>query len=358
MKRFLILLSLSFTILVNNLYSQNFYNVDFTDLEVALEEPEKVKTLNLCYDGSVNWLIEHAAKFTALKELRLYRADLSNNSLPFGQLLNLEHLALIECGLSIVPTGILRLSKLKKLNLSQNNMMDLELLQDLDQLESLVLRFTPIDETKEYIGNWPNLKELYLVKNELTTFHNKILDLKNLEVLSWSGQKKDWDVDITIPKEIKKLHKLRRLYLYNLWLFELPKTIGSLHNLEVLDISRNFFHEFPKSMKRLKKLRKLDVNRVELNLEQLQIISKLRWLKELDLTGSLSIDEYISENSLRKKHSSSFSSSLLKEKEVLKFLKKLKRFKQLEYLNLTNNKIKNLPKYLQLRVEKGLELYY
>lgn len=238
MKRFLILLSLCITIFVNSLNGQSLY-LDYTDLDVALEHPKDVKRLTIRFDESVSWLIEHAAKFTALKQLRLHRADLSNRSLPFEHLPSLESLELVECGLSSVPKGILKLSKLKKLDLSRNRKMNLELLQDLDQLESLTLRFTPIDERKEYIGNWPSLKVLVLDDNELTVFPEKIFKLKNLEVLSWASQKSYQDETIVIPEKICELSKLRGLFLENLWLNKLPENIGCLRNLEVLDISQN-----------------------------------------------------------------------------------------------------------------------
>ncbi len=79
---------------------------------------------------------------------------------------------------------------------------------------------------------------LNLTSQRLVRFPDKILQLKELEVLILN-----FNAITTIPCKISKLTKLRRIYLYANPVKTLPETIGELNQLEYLVLTATDMQE-------------------------------------------------------------------------------------------------------------------
>ena len=151
----------------------------FTDLDVALQQPEKVFSLDLSgqklkevpasisrftnlniLDLSRNKLKEipsFIGNMNSLQELRLSKNKLKEFPLGVCELENLDHLDFGKNGIDSIPSCIGRLQKLRVLDLWGNfissfpdEMMDLKALRFVD-LRVMVLSFEEIDRIEEMI---------------------------------------------------------------------------------------------------------------------------------------------------------------------------------------------------------------
>lgn len=165
---------------------------EYTSLEEALKNPEKVYNLNLSNQKNVVVPKEAWAKFTNLETLSFKNDDLKE-----------------------IPQEIGDLPNLKVLDLSGNDFTDLpQSLRKLNHLEELYL-----NEEKNLFLN-PNNPVLNLPLN-LKILHLENDDLKKL------------------PKEIYELKKLEQLFLNDNNFNEIPKEMNSLKKLKQLDFHNN-----------------------------------------------------------------------------------------------------------------------
>jgi Leucine-rich repeat (LRR) protein len=189
-------LLLIFAFLITNLNAQSTLdslqlNKEYTSLDEALKNPEKV-----------------------------YRLDLSNQKLQFSdsiwsQFTNLQYLSFKNDHLKEIPEGVGFLKSLKVLDLSGN---------DFEVLPST-------------FGNLTNLEELFL--ND-----DKYLKLeKNIPVLSTLPNLKSLHIENdrlkSLPKDIYKLSHLESLYLNNNQFKQIPIEIEGLEKLEFIDFHDN-----------------------------------------------------------------------------------------------------------------------
>lgn len=140
-----------------------------------------------------------------------------------------------RCGLD---KGILQLSKLKILNLSNN-----------------LIEFLP-----EELSKLPNLKELNISHNQLGK--------STLKQWQWLGgflSKSLSLLDLThnelnfLPDQLVKLHSLATLHLSHNNLKTLPVGIGNLRNLKIFSASNNSLSILPGSIKKLR-LQTIDIS--------------------------------------------------------------------------------------------------
>lgn len=164
---------------------------EFTSLDEALKNPEKVYNLNLSNQ---------------------------NVSIPkeaWSKFINLEILSFKNDHLKEIPSEIGFLKNLKVLDLSGNDFTSLpKSLSQLNHLEELFLnddKFLQFDKDG---------KKLYLPKNL------RVLHLENDDLNS-------------LPSEIFKLKKLESLFLNNNNFIEIPKDLKGLKNLRKLDFHDN-----------------------------------------------------------------------------------------------------------------------
>lgn len=164
---------------------------EYTSLEEALQNPEKVYNLNL---SNQNVAVPKEA---------------------WSKFINLEILSFKNDHLKEIPMEIGYLKNLKVLDLSGNDFVFLpKSFSELNHLEELFLN------DDKYLKFEKNSKTLHLPKN-LKILHLEYDNLNNL------------------PKEVYDLKKLERLFLNNNDFIEIPKDLDGLKNLRELDFHDN-----------------------------------------------------------------------------------------------------------------------
>jgi class 3 adenylate cyclase len=124
-----------------------------------------------------------------------------------------------------------------------------------EKVIKLDLNSQDLTELEANIGNFPNLKELYLQNNELKLLPSHIKNLKKLEILNLDSN------NITnLPQELGELTNLQELRLNNNKLKSLPASLKNLQNLKNFSLSFNLFNHLPSELGELKNLQNLDVS--------------------------------------------------------------------------------------------------
>ncbi|MFT6997767.1 MAG: Leucine-rich repeat (LRR) protein [Cryomorphaceae bacterium] len=190
------LLAFVFVLLFTNVKAQPALdslqlNKEYTNLNEALKNPEKV-----------------------------YRLNLSNQKLQFSdsiwsQFTNLQYLSFKNDHLKEIPEGVGFLKNLKVLDLSGN---DFEVLpssfENLTNLEELFLnddKFLKFEKNIPVLSTLPNLKTLHIENDGLKS----------------------------LPKDIYKLSHLESLYLNNNRFKQMPIEIEALEKLQFIDFHDN-----------------------------------------------------------------------------------------------------------------------
>jgi Leucine-rich repeat (LRR) protein len=194
-------------------------------------------------------------------------------------------------------------------------------------------------------------------------------NLDQLEHLLIHGR---WYSPSSLNAVLPSLQKLRYLEFIGSIRFEIPEAIGKLANLEDLIILDSIIKEIPESIFELANLNRLIIGLIEKGMrkyysnrkiisEVSESIGKLKKLEELSISGKFkSLPESIGE--LVNLKELSFDDSIEQLPDNISKLKKLKRLhlennkikdfqsiesilqlENLEYLNLSRNKIKFLP---------------
>lgn len=197
-----------FLLVYNSCISQeiktiNSNQVEYTSIEEALKNPEKVYRLNLSNQNKVI------------------------PSSTWDKFINIEYLSLKNDHLKQIPNEISKLKNLKTLDLSGN---DFEILPKdftkLVNLEELILndeKNIDFPKTLDILSKLPKLKSLHLENDNL----------------------------ISLPDEIFKLQNLESLFLNKNKLKEVPKKLEGLHHLQYLDLKNNKIQPELQDMKNL-----------------------------------------------------------------------------------------------------------
>lgn len=137
---------------------------------------------------------------------------------------------------------------------NEHNIPSLSAIDNDEFLSMTVLNLECLNLTKlpKEIGNFTNLKQLYLYDNNFKTIPSVIVKLQNLThlLLGKNRLKK-------LPKVIKNLKNLTYLSIENNYLREIPKEIGNLTNLNQLFLNGNKLQNLPEEITNLKNLNKL-----------------------------------------------------------------------------------------------------
>jgi protein scribble len=199
----------------------------------------------------------------------------------------LEELFLNSNQLHELPKGFYKLTQLRKLDISDNE----------------------IERISHEIGNFVNLVEFDCNRNDIQEFPDSIRYLRNLQVLDISNNPLQ-----SLPTGLTQLKALTELTLNDLSLPYLPEDIGGLVNLRSLQARDNLLKSIPDSLCTIPKLESLDLGSNEIE-EIPNNIGKLANLKVLwlDLNQIKSVPSEIG------------------------------RLKKLQYLELSENMLETLP---------------
>lgn len=178
--------------------------------------------------------------------------------------------------LTTIPEEVFQQPSWNVLNLSGNN------IQQVDQriasltIGKLCLSNNPLIDFPKAVLNIKGLKELHLKDVNLRTLPAEIEQLQDsLEVLNLSGCNLE-----TLPKEIGSLKNLKVLQLEANHLKQLPVELANLKKLERIDLNFNDFQEFPEPLLGMTALKEayLGHNRISAIPSQIDQLSQLTTL--------------------------------------------------------------------------------
>ena len=325
-------------------------NGHYTHFDSAFANIDSVRSLSItCIDGN------------------RYRITDNCDNLPdsIDKLINLEELYVIESNLTTLPASINNLHRLKIIGLNNlrnlNYEAELHKLIGLDSLEYMGIWKANIKQLPSCIKRFKSLKELNISYNNLLNINHTIKlleELPNLENINISGI----DNYRVIPKDIIRLKKLTSIhlnYLHKEFKFKksfnrlsalpiksisignnglrtLPKSITSLDKLTTIDLSDNYFKSLPDEIYSLKELKTIIIERNTLSLEIIEKeILNLKNLERIDLSNNPRLDGVLSIINLSK-------SPELKDIDLFNcrldtIPSEIGNFKALEKLNLASN---------------------
>lgn len=257
-----------------------------------------------------------------------------------------EELILERYSLLSLPHSITRLTHLKTLNISRNEIKDISFLAELKQLESLDLRGNQIQsfsflvefkqlqflglsvnkvEDLSYIFELPELKSLGLVINQIQnlSFLSNLKQLKSLDLSNNQSQ------DYSFLTELKQLTSLR---LSNNQIRDIS-FLAELKQLQFLDLSENQIQDIS-YLAELKQLKTLDLSSNQI--QDISALAKLKQLIHLDLSRN-QIKEISSLQTLRN------LKNLILNDNHIEDITTLKGLNNLEVINLSFNHISIIP---------------
>lgn len=166
--------------------------------------------------------------------------------------------------LQSLPPEVLRMSKLRYLDLSSNPLLDwpttFAQIKQMKHLEELVLSQNPQVRWESQLNNLPalpRLESLHLATNALQEVPLALQNFKNLQYLNLSDNALQ---SASLPARLAALPRLEILILSQCRLSTLPEGFGKLLQLRGLDLSQNQLSELPPDLLRLPALRMLTLS--------------------------------------------------------------------------------------------------
>eukprot|EP01080_Neovahlkampfia_damariscottae_P010367 gene10367-2896_t len=298
-----------------------------------------LEELNLRFNNLNQWP-SNINKLMKLKKLNLGYNKLKEVSFGFFEnlkknevLINLEELDLSSNYMTQFPTRLTRFTKLKNLQLNNNELKTISnSISNLKLIEDLGISKCSLNEFPISILELKNLKKLNLVSNEnLKSIPNLIsTKLLNLEQI---------DVSRSDLLEINSLFKIKSLIILNSTLnkiVEIPDDLSSMSNLTHLDLSKNQIKEIPDSFQNLKNLKYLNMSNNQIK-KISQKFENLENLIELKLFNN-EIDTIETIKKFKNLEILEVGFNKIKNIDFISNLKNLK------ILKVENNEIKEIPK--------------
>lgn len=171
---------------------------------------------------------------------------------------SLRELILSDMGIKRVPQAVKECLHLQRLDISNNNIVDLDhiSLVKLEELVSIKCHNNRLSTMPEWIREMPRLQHLNLSNNRFDKLPLAITGIQGLTDLDLS-----FNTLTVVPPEIARLENLVRLNLLANLLTALPSTLGSLVSLKDLDCRRNVLSDLTP----LTAIRSLEVLRCDHN---------------------------------------------------------------------------------------------
>ncbi|MCB0740636.1 MAG: hypothetical protein KDB92_06225 [Chitinophagaceae bacterium] len=248
-----------------------------------------------------------------------------------------KSLDLSDQQLKLLPTDIIKLTALEKIDIGSNPSLDLvqtfEVLRQIPSLKILWLTDGKIKTIPDNISQLKSLEELWLDNNELPSFPEPVKQLDNLKYLRlFSNQIKKLNfekgqlanliyIDLCynefekFPVELSVLPNLKRIIIWYNSISTIPRSIKRFKKIEEINLANNNLTSLPKQFGRLKSIQKLCLRDNKLSDTSIKVVYNFYNLKDLDLQG----------NSIK----------------VLSG--KVRNLKQLERLSVCDNPLKELP---------------
>ncbi|KIC75327.1 hypothetical protein DB42_AJ00150 [Neochlamydia sp. EPS4] len=229
-------------------------------------------------EGGKNYLNQEEVKVLPLKEKgELLKGWIKKQPLLFFP----TSLTLTALGLTFLPPEIGQMSRLKYLNLSQNQLTFVPAeIGQLSQLRSLTLSNNYLTALPAQIGQLSLLTGIDLQQNHLTALPAAMGQLSQLRLLYLQQNQLK-----TLPAEIGHLSQLRTLSLKQNRLTALPSEIGNLFRLETLNLQQNQLTALPATMRQLRELSALDLSQNQLTTIPKEI-RQLPQLEKLETSGN------------------------------------------------------------------------
>jgi len=268
---------------------QNLTDLEFLDLssnQILSLPDELFKLKQLKYlDFTSNQIYEIPAAIQNLSDLEFL--DLSINSvdrLPdeIGQLRNLHSLKMRSIRIIELPGCLESLPKLSTLDISGATMEEPEWVSKRTNWVELGLGRLLYGEVPEWVSKQSDLRILSLQDNALESLPQWFSQLSSLEEINLKNPR----IDI-YPDPIRKLKKIRKLWLGLNDLSSIPSWVGNYEGLESLNLLGNMLSTLPWEMKNLRKLSNLCLsnNRFESIPEVIFELEGLRYLTFDNILG-------------------------------------------------------------------------
>ncbi|KAH8922757.1 L domain-like protein [Atractiella rhizophila] len=203
----------------------------------SFEQPGKTEYVDLYGKGMETppiFFYKCAANIISLNLGKNPGLDLPSD---FVQLcINLHELNLSQNGMKRIPQGIKFATGLTRLDVSNNNLSELDHVQlyELKELRTLKLHNNNLRDLPKYFVRLEGLKFINLSNNRFETFPPVLCEMINLVELDISFNEIG-----SIPDEIGNLQNLERLTILSNRLTSIPASFAKLEKLEVLDCRRN-----------------------------------------------------------------------------------------------------------------------
>jgi leucine-rich repeat protein SHOC2 len=247
---------------INKLTKLQRLTINNAGLTAFPEHFNELKQLKQFTFSSEEISIKRFPDLSRLDSLQVVEIRLNENS-NFGEIENadkifniptIEKLRLVLCQLDDKTIGgIAKLTNLKDLELSTNNISDLSVLSHNRQLQKLYMPGNMVTDFSPLVQN-TQLKQVVLFKNNITSLPTSLEGLEQLEELDLR-----FNQLTELTAAIKHLKSLKKLSLDDNNIKSIPAEIGQLKSLELLTIRGNGITELPDELFELPNLRILDV---------------------------------------------------------------------------------------------------
>lgn len=225
-------------------------------------------------------IIEEAVRSKATT-IRLWSLDLTELPESLLRLSRLRVLDLRSNRLTSLPEWLHQFTQLEDVELGRNQLTSLpEWLCQHTRLHSLDLSGNRLSSLPESLGALTKLSSLALSMNMLTSLPESLCQLSSLRVLTLNGNQL-----ASLPESVGQLTNLRDLRLGNNQLTSLPESVGQMSGLETIWLEGNRLQSLPESLGSLSGLTEL---RLENNLltSLPQSFGKLSQLRKVCLSSN------------------------------------------------------------------------
>ncbi|GAA5924129.1 hypothetical protein JCM3775_005601 [Rhodotorula graminis] len=221
------------------------YKAQYAPMASSIEEDfagESMEFVDLSARGVATipiFLYKHAHEIRSLNLSKNRPFDLPTDFIQGCTAL--RELVLSNMGIKRLPQSLRECSSLTRLDISNNNIVELEhiALNELVNLASLKCHNNRLATVPDYFREFRALKYLNLSNNRFDKVPPVVSETEPLVELDFS-----FNTVTVVPPEIGKLENLERLNLLANLITTLPPTLGSLVSLRELDVRRNVISDF------------------------------------------------------------------------------------------------------------------